>query len=166
MKLQTERLLLETFTIELIDGAIAGDINKILSLGYKPSKEWPEPDLAEALPYFKQLITANGINGFNSWIIIDKQSKDIIGSIGFIGNPDEKGRIEIGFGIITSKRKQNYCCEAGKCLINWAFQQPAVKEIIAKCDSTNLASVKTLKKLGFIKTDASDSQTIWVYYNI
>jgi len=163
MKIETERLLLEPFTIELIDGAVTGDINKIISLGYNPSDEWPEPDLAEALPYFKQLLITNGINGFNSWIIIDKKSKNIIGSMGFIGNPDDKGCIEIGFGIIPSKRKQNYCFEAGKSLINWAFKKPGVKQIIAKCDSNNLASVKTLEKLGFIKTNISDSQILWIY---
>jgi len=163
MNIETERLLVEPFSIELIDGAVAKDRNKILSLGYNFSEEWPEPDLAEALPHFKQLIAANGINGFNSWIIIDKKSKDIIGSIGFIGNPDDKGRIEIGFGIIPSKRKQNYCFEAGKSLITWAFKQPDVKEITAKCDGNNLASVKTLEKLGFIKTNISGSQILWFY---
>ena len=53
--------------------------------------------LYEALPFFRELLVKNGYAGFDSWIMVDKATRDIVGGIGFLGDPDPEGRIEIGF---------------------------------------------------------------------
>jgi RimJ/RimL family protein N-acetyltransferase len=155
-------LLLETFTEDLIAAALDNNRDALVSLGYKHSDEWPDAELRDALPHFKKLIDMNGINGFNAWIIVDRAAKDIVGSIGFIGNPDTEGYVEIGFGIIPSKRRMNYCFEAGECLIDWALEQTGVSGIIAKCDTGNYASIKVLQKLGFVRVKEEGAQIVWV----
>jgi ribosomal-protein-alanine N-acetyltransferase len=161
MKIETERLILEPFSIELIDAAMIKDYQRIESLGYKVSDEWPEDDLMEALPFFHNLIAENGINGFNSWIILRKELREIIGSAGFIGNPDPKGNVEIGFGIIPSRRKQGYCREAVNALINWAMNDSKVSCIKAQCEKSNQASKTVLAKLGFKEIKAEEGLIDW-----
>ena len=156
-KIITNRLILVPFTIELIDAAIANDKIEIQNIGFISNNEWPESDLIEALPFFRDLIIANGINGFNSWLVIEPTSYEIIGSAGFIGNPDDKGNIEIGFGIIPSKRRNGYCLEAVTGLIHWAFENDSVKTIIAHCNFDNENSEKVLIKCGFVKIGSVDN---------
>ncbi|HPG31012.1 MAG TPA: GNAT family N-acetyltransferase [bacterium] len=159
MKIQTKRLILEPLTIELIDAALSNNSKKIEELGYYVNSEWPENDLIDALPVFKELLMQNGINGFNNWVIT--LNKMIIGSAGFIGNPDENGETEIGFGIITSMRKKGYCFEAVSELINWAFHQNRVKSIKANCDETNSASISIIRKLGFSEGKRQNGLIEW-----
>ena len=162
MEIITERLRLKPFDIDLIDAALAGDTKKICSYGYIANEEWPEPDLIEALPIFKDLIIKNGVNGFNSWIITDKATNDIIGSLGFIGNPDENGNIEIGFGVIPSKRRLGYCVESVEALIKWAFEHDCINRIVAQCDCTNFPSKKILEKIGFAMISENEGLINWV----
>ena len=162
MILKTNRLLLETLTDDLIAAALENNRDTISGLGYNLPDGWPDAELRDALPHFKQLIDMNGINGFNAWIIVDRAAKDILGSIGFIGNPDDEGNVEIGFGIIPGKRRMNYCCEAGECLIDWVLAQTGVSGIIAKCDAGNCASIKVLQKLGFVRVNDEGDRIVWV----
>ncbi len=155
-KIITNRLLLIPFTTELIDAAIANDKIEMQNLGLLPTNEWPESDLIEALPFFRDLINANGINGFNSWLISEPTGREIIGSAGFIGNPDDNGNVEIGFGIVPSKRRNGYCSEAVSELIHWAFENDSVKAIIAHCNFDNEISEKVLIKCGFVKVGSVD----------
>jgi RimJ/RimL family protein N-acetyltransferase len=163
MKIRTERLILEPFTTNLIDFALAKNYSKIETLGYIATDEWPEKDLIEALPVFKKLIEENGKNGFNNWIIILKQNNKIIGSAGYIGNPDEFGNIEIGFGIIPSERRNGYCYEAVNELIKWALKQKNVFCIKASCEETNNSSKKMIQRLGFKEIKNVNGLIEWEY---
>jgi len=161
MKLETERLHIAPFTLELIHAASEKNISKIEALGFIVNAQWPEKDLQEALPFFKDLLIKNGINGFNSWIITQKDDNEIVGSIGFIGNPDENGNAEIGFGILPDKRRKGYCLESAKAMIKWAFSQKNVTCIKAQCEEGNLASKSVMEKIGFLKKDCKNGIIDW-----
>ncbi len=67
-----------------------------------------------------------------------KDTKEIVGGIGFFGNPDLDGMIEIGFAINESQRRKGYCFEAAQKLLNWSqimmrsnISQPDVNLIIS-----------------------------------
>lgn len=149
------------FTKDIIQAAIHQDKEKLSTLGIIPTNEWPEPDLIEALPYFNQQIIDNGITGYNSWLILDKHTNEIIGSLGFINEPDINGSIEIGFGIIPSKRRQGYCEEAANALIQWVKNKQEVKIITAQCNEDNEKSKSLLKKIGFKEKCREDSLLKW-----
>lgn len=59
MKLETNRLLLKTLDLNLIEAAAQRDTQAIEALGYKTNGEWPGPDFFEALPYFRELLIKN-----------------------------------------------------------------------------------------------------------
>jgi len=159
--IETERTKIETFTLELIDAALSGNADELARLGYHGNGEWPEPDLLEALPVFRELIVENGINGFNSWLISDKKNGRIFGSIGFIGNPDETGGAEIGFGIVPGQRRKGYCLEALGALVEWAKSSKTLNHIKAQCEPANEASKKILEKSGFKMTGSIDELYQW-----
>ncbi|MCQ6559855.1 GNAT family N-acetyltransferase [Paenibacillus mendelii] len=164
MKLETNRLLLVTLDLSLIDAAAQRDVRAIEALGYKTNGEWPGPDFSEALPYFREmLITNNGTRGFDSWIIVAKETQEIVGGIGFLGDPDPDGSIEIGFAINEIYRRKGYCYEASQQLLNWASNQNSVKCITARCERDNISSKHVLEKLGF-QIDRQDSELFyWTY---
>lgn len=156
MDIITGRLRIIPFTVEIIQSAMKQDSARFVEMGMVPTDEWPEPDLLEALPYFERQILEQGVTGYNSWLILDRWTSAIIGSIGFISEPDINGSVEIGFGIIPSKRRKGYCEEAARALIDWAVAQKKVRMITAQCDLNNVPCIQLLTKMGFEKT-AGDS---------
>ncbi|MDF2663997.1 MAG: acetyltransferase [Paenibacillus sp.] len=164
IQLETSRLLLKTLDLELIEAAARRDTRAIEALGYKTDGEWPGPDFYEALPYFRELLIKNGgTKGFDSWIIAAKESREIVGGIGFIGDPDPDGSIEIGFAINESHQRKGYCHEAAQALINWAWNQASVASIVARCEPDNIASKRVLEKLGFQMDHSDEPLLYWKY---
>jgi RimJ/RimL family protein N-acetyltransferase len=117
--------------------------------------------LLAAVPYSKSHILNNGLDGFNAWIILNKETFELIGSLGFTGRPDNNGNIEIGFGVIPGKRNKGYCYESTVCLIDWAFKNSRVNSILAKCDSGNIQSKSIFNKLGFNMIGNEENIIIW-----
>lgn len=164
MKLETDRLYLITLDMDLIEAAARRDGQAIEALGYKTNGEWPGADFYEALPYFRELlIKNNGTRGFDSWIIVTKDNQEIVGGIGFLGDPDSDGAIEIGFATNPSHLRKGYCFEAALKLLDWASSQDEIKMINARCEQGNTASRNVLEKLGF-QLDRSDSEFIYWKY--
>lgn len=165
MKLETNRLLLKTLDLNLIELAARRDKQAMEALGYKTNGEWPGPDFFEAIPYFREiLIKNNGTKGFDSWIIVDKETQEIVGGIGFFGDPDPNGIIEIGFATNESHLRKGYCFEAAQKLLDWALTQDAVKCITARCETDNISSKNVLVKLGF-QIEHSDAELhYWKYH--
>ena len=159
MKLITERTILFPVDIEMLNAISDGTFNQCSA--YHHNEEWPENDLKEALPVFIELLKENGNDGFNMWLIINKEDNQIIGSAGYIEKPDNEGNIEIGFGIIPSKREKGFCYEAVKALLQWGLSHDKVSSIIARCDKSNIASTKTIMKLGFEYLNEKDDLLIW-----
>ena len=167
MKLETNRLILKTVDLNLIEAAAQRNTQVIEALGYKTNGEWPGHDFFEALPYFRELLLKNnGTKGFDSWIIVSKNHNEIVGGIGFFGNPDPNGMIEIGFATNKSHCRKGYCFEAAQKLLEWASSQDSVKYIRARCEADNTASKKVLTKLGF-QIDYRDTELIyWKYRRV
>ncbi|MED4731936.1 GNAT family N-acetyltransferase [Aneurinibacillus migulanus] len=164
MNLETKRLLLKTLDLDLIEAAAKRDTQAIEALGYKTNGEWPGPDFFEALPYFRELlIKNNGTKGFDSWIIVAKDTQEIVGGIGFLGDPDPDGIIEMGFATNESHRRKGYCFEAAQKLLQWAVNQDAVKCITARCEPDNIGSKNVLMKLEF-QIDHRDAELIYWKY--
>jgi RimJ/RimL family protein N-acetyltransferase len=159
MKLITDRTILIPVDTEIMN-ALSGGVPVQLS-GYEPHKEWPEDDLKEAFPVFEELVKKNGKDGFNLWLIIEKESNLILGSAGYMGRPNNKGNIEIGFGIIPVRRKKGFCSESVKALLKWGLSHDDVNGIIARCDKSNIASRKTILKLGFEYLHEKDDLLVW-----
>jgi len=98
---------------------------------------------------------------FTSWEIILKKENRIIGGLCFKGNPDEKGRVEIAYGMQDEYRCKGYMTEAVKELINWAFTQEKVLSVIAETEKDNLPSHRVLEKVGMQKYQENEKMFWW-----
>ena len=71
------------------------------------------------------------------------------GLIGFKGLPDQNGEVEVGYGIDPEFQNFGYTTEALEGLIQWAFDDPRCRRIIApETQRSNPASNRVLEKVG------------------
>jgi len=159
--LETNRLTLIPFSLDLKMAAITekATLGEMLGVGVPDS--WPGPDLAEALPVFVKNMEKDPSGPVWDWLIIHKTDKVLIGDIGFMGGPDEEGTVEIGYSIVPEYRNQGYATEAVNSLIHWAFQKQEIKVITAKTLKDNTASIKVLMKAGMNCLGLEDNWLIW-----
>jgi len=97
------------------------------------------------------------------WVIIAADSNYLIGDLCFIGEPNEEGEIEIGYGIYEAFRNQGYMKEAINGMIQWASKQNRVKSIVAHTTKSNQASFILLQKNNFVKIEELEFLYKWQY---
>lgn len=103
--------------------------------------------------------------GFESWMIIKKDTLKIIGDLGFKGFNHQQGSIDLGYGIIKEKRQKGYAFEAVNELILWALSNDIVKEITASCLLENQSSINLLNKFNFKQLSQDNSMVYWSLTN-
>ena len=64
----------------------------------------------------------------------------------------DDGLVEIGYGIYPEYEGQGFMTEAVTAVVKWAANQPCVNRIEAEAEEDNFASIRVLKKAGFIPT--------------
>lgn len=161
-KITTERLYLIPFTIPIAQEVLNQQYTILSDMGLNLSQGWPDEDMMETLPRIvTNLELVEEPSGFESWLIVEKESKAIIGDIGFKGKPDPEGSVDLGYGIVDAARRKGYAIEAGAALIKWAFKQQQVKVITARCMHVNEGSTKTLERLGFYQKVIKEEMVHW-----
>jgi RimJ/RimL family protein N-acetyltransferase len=166
--LETSRLYIKPLTYSQLLQYIKNDNSLEAELKLLPSARVISPELMEAL---KQTIIPNvvyAISRFDKnylfstlWTMISKEGNKMIGDLCFVGDPDEKGEIEIGYGTYELHRNNGLMTEAVGAIIEWAKSHPLVKAIIASTDKINIASSKVLEKNHFIKSGETKDQYQW-----
>lgn len=155
--------MLIPYTIQICQNLLNNDFSDLAKMGLERGKSWPDQDVIETLPkIINNLAQVEAPTGFESWMIIKNDTKEIIGDVGFKGFNLKEQNIDLGYGIIKEERKNGYAKEAATALINWAFSTRMIKEITAKCAIDNLGSIQLLKKLGFMERDKDDEMLFWV----
>lgn len=162
MKLQTERLLLIPYTKQICIDILASNFSNLYHMGLTKGISWPDNDVLETLPkIINNLSLVEAPTGFESWMIIKNDTKEIIGEAGFKGYNSKGQNIDIGYGIIKEERGKGYAKEAATALIEWAFSNEKVTEITAECEFDNFNSIHLLQKLNFEEIKRQDSRIYW-----
>ncbi|MBC8986743.1 GNAT family N-acetyltransferase [Pedobacter sp. N36a] len=161
-KITTQRLYLLPFTLLMAREIMDSQFTSLTAVGVKPGTGWPDEELMECLPrIIKNLEKVPEPSGFESWMIIDKDRKSVIGDAGFKGLPNAEGIVDLGYAIVAAERRKGYAAEAAEGLIKWAFKQPEVKMITALCQHVNVGSTKTLTNLGFYQKFVKEELIHW-----
>jgi ribosomal-protein-alanine N-acetyltransferase len=87
--------------------------------------------------------------GWGMFMIVLRETGEVIGDIGFHGPPDETGTVEIGYGIVEQYRGRGLTAESAVALCGLAWSRPEVTRIIAQTDLDNAASAGVLRHAGF-----------------
>lgn len=161
--LETERLKLIPLDIQNFKWSIEDRRKMERNLGVEITDTELEEPVKEAMRTSLKMVLENKKDylWFTSWEIILKKENRIIGGLCFKGSPDEKGRVEIGYGMQDKYRCKGYMTEAVKELINWAFSFKHVTEVIAEIEKDNLPSYRVLEKAGMEKYKENEKMFWW-----
>ena len=159
--LETPRLKLLPFTLELKQVTLSERARLPELLGVAVPDAWPGADLLEALPHFIEAMEQEPTRQVWDGIILHKADQVAIGGIGFHGPPDEAGRVEIGYNIIPDYEGQGYATEMARRVIDWAFQTPGIQVITAECLDDNIGSIRVLEIVGMCRLAAEGNKLKW-----
>ncbi len=163
-KITTERLLLQPLTHDQLLQYTKNDGSLEAALQINPSERTISADLQEAL---EQTILPNVADPRNNyvfntlWTIILKSENTMVGDLCFVGEPNAAGEIEIGYGTYEKYRKKGLMTEAVGAMIEWAKQQPGVRDIIASTEKNNPASSAVLVKNKFVNDGETERLLQW-----
>ena len=152
-ELQTPRLRLIPATVVLARAEIESRPLFAELLGATIPDNWPPEMLADALPFFLQMLEERpNPPGWWSWYGLRTGAPDkapiLIASGGFMGWAAD-GFPEIGYSVLPEFQRQGYATEMMDALIDWALAQPGTRGVVAEADKDNVASVRLLEKRGF-----------------
>ncbi|AIR99339.1 GNAT family N-acetyltransferase [Streptomyces glaucescens] len=136
----TERLLLRSWT--------PGEAAAVL--GESRSARWADDFPAEGDRVIAGLLGRHPawLDAYGHRLIIERTGGLVVGSIGLFWPPSE-GVVEIGYGIVPSRRGRGYAPEATKALAEFALAAPEVHTVTAGVELSNPPSVRVLEKAGF-----------------
>jgi RimJ/RimL family protein N-acetyltransferase len=160
-ELETQRLRLIPFTLELKKVTLAERARLPEMLGVAIPDAWPGADMLEALPFFIEVMEKDPAGLVWDGIIVHKADQVVIGGIGFHGPPDEAGRVEIGYNIIPAYEGKGYATEMARRVIEWAFQTPGIQVITAECLDDNIGSIRVLEKIGMHRLAPEGNKLKW-----
>lgn len=136
------------------DRAVAG-----ARIGAPLAPGWPLADLLDVLPM--QAAADPEGEPFGIWVMIEVRTGLVVGDIGFMGPPDGAGAVEVGYSVVPDRRRRGYAGEALAALVAWVLRQPGAATVIARSSTGNEASVRTLRRAGFVVTDDADGTLAW-----
>ncbi|MGW0752951.1 GNAT family N-acetyltransferase [Streptomyces sp. NPDC002587] len=148
-ELTTERLVLRAWT--------AAEVAAVLACagGTRPA-DWAGDFPSEGDSVIASLLGENPawLCTYGHRLIIERDSGLVIGSAGLFWPPTE-GVIELGYGVVASRRGRGYATEATRALAAFALTAPAVHTVAVGVELSNPASVRVLEKAGFERCNST-----------
>jgi RimJ/RimL family protein N-acetyltransferase len=113
--------------------------------------QMPPRDRAEVSPAWLALLDASSaidpwIHGF---VMVFRETGNVIGRCGFKGPPDADGIVEIAYGVDAEHQGKGFATEAAAALVNYAFEQGQARIARAHTLPEVNASTRVLTKCGF-----------------
>jgi RimJ/RimL family protein N-acetyltransferase len=150
--LMTERLELRPITLELVEAVMTdrrADAARLV--GATVPMKWPGRALIErAFSASLDHVRANPeVRLWGDRLMITRDDQRLVGSVVFHGAPDERGEVEVGYGVEESSQGRGYGSEATCAMIDWALAQPGVVRVTATTLPWHKASIRVLQRAGF-----------------
>jgi len=151
--IETDRLILKPLDYSQLIKYIKCDSSLEKELHLNETSRTISPELKEAL---EQTILPNVADETKNylystlWTAISKAENKMVGDLCIIGEPNEDGEIEIGYGTYEEFQNKGFMTEIVSGIVSWAKTQPGVKSICASTDKSNIASYTVLEKNGFV----------------
>jgi RimJ/RimL family protein N-acetyltransferase len=162
--LETKRLIIHPLTYTQLVKYTKCDNSLEEELNLNKTCRTILPELKEAL---EQTILPNVADTTKNylystlWTAISKAENKMIGDLCIVGEPNEYGEIEIGYGTYEEFQGMGYMTEIVGGIIEWAKKQAIVKSITASTDKTNTASFKVLQNNNFSKVGENETNFFW-----
>ncbi|PRY04296.1 ribosomal-protein-alanine N-acetyltransferase [Pontibacter ummariensis] len=158
----TDRLILIPFSINTAVSILEQNPEIFAGLGLQQTSLWPDQEAIETLPkIIRNLELVGDPTGFESWMVVLKSDKTVIGDAGFKGRPNKAGEVDLGYAIIEQEQRKGYGMEVARALTEWALEQQKVNSVTAKCFIGNTGSARILQKLGMTETHRDEEMIYW-----
>jgi RimJ/RimL family protein N-acetyltransferase len=147
--IRTDRLVLAPVSREVAEAVVAGDLSAV-----DAAEGWPHDDTLDGLKMALDLGHAPG------WFV--ELDGVVIGDCGIHRDPDERGEVEIGFGLAAPYRGRGFGGEVVGGLSRWLLEQPGVRRVCARVLLENQPSQRVLQRSGFTVEFADRHQARYV----
>jgi len=144
-RLETDRLVVRRLTID--DAAFMLDLlNQPSFHRFIGDRGVRTPD--EARTYIEdRAIAGYEKNGFGPFAVELKKDGSVIGIVSLLDR-DELEDVDIGFAFLPAHWRRGFALEASRAVMEYAFSELGLDRIIAVTQTDNIASIKTLEKMG------------------
>ncbi|MBI5352072.1 MAG: GNAT family N-acetyltransferase [Chloroflexi bacterium] len=148
MLLQTQRLILRNFKDCDLDIFVSyrndPEVAKYQGWGLPYPREKGEKFITSMKDKFA-LKQADWIQ----YAIALKDTDELIGDLGCYVRKDDARQAKIGYTIASKHWRKGYATEVIPFILEYLFEDMDMHRVAADCDSENVASYRTLEKLGF-----------------
>lgn len=162
LRLSTDRLLLIPATLDHLAAELESPMQLALLIQAEVPREWPpgQYDRSAQEFFYSLLERDNNANvGWYTWYAITyRPPSTVIAAGGFLGPPNDRGVVEIGYSVMPAWRHQGFAAEMVRALTAHAFGDPRVQKIIAHTASENQASSRVLLRTGFEMSNDTNDQ--------
>lgn len=87
-----------------------------------------------------------------SWVMTLKDSREVIGWIGFGGSSSPVGEVDFAYAVAPPYRNRGYGSEAIAGVVDFCFNTLGVRSVWAECAAGNTASAAAIQKAGLSPT--------------
>ena len=146
--LETQRLILRPMNM--------GDAEDIFEYSQDPQVSqhvlWDaHASIAESKAYLRYILRQYRNNEPSSWGIVLKQSKKLIGTIGYMWWNQQNRASEVGYSLSRAYWNHGYMTEALRATLSFGFEQMHLYRIEAQHEVDNPASGRVMEKVGMQK---------------
>ncbi len=160
--IRTARLELVPLTVPFIDALIRGDLNAAARKIGAGVSHWLAIESAHLVQLHLAQLTADAagleIPGRVMVLVPPTRRRRVIGSIGFHGPPDERGRLELGYTVDPAYRRQGYAAEAVTALFDWAATRYGIRRFLVSVPSSHERAGRVPIEIWFSETESRSDQ--------
>jgi len=111
---------------------------------------------------------------YADYAVVEKNSGEFVGSVGIVpalvpwgalkGNPSDSllsPEIGLFWGIMPDSRRRGFASEAAGALLDYLFDDLGARQVVATTERDNIASRRTMQKLGMRLFASSDAEPRW-----
>jgi RimJ/RimL family protein N-acetyltransferase len=138
----TPRLALVPAPSEIVRAVLAGDLSTLAH-----ADGWPHADTLDAMRVAPAI-----------WLVA--LDSVVIGECGTVGQIDDAGDVEIGYGLAAEHRGLGYGTELVHALSQWLLRQQRVARVLAAAEAGNAPSRRALERAGFV-LERSEGDRVW-----
>lgn len=109
----------------------------------------PLPNREAAAELQREIAGGNESDQMYKWGLALRDSNTIVGTTTLFNLNLDNGRAEIGYALGQAYWGKGYMNEALKALLSYAFEVMDLRRLEADVDPRNVASIRTLERLGF-----------------
>lgn len=145
----------------LLDAALAGDAALARALGHDVVPGWVT--FTGALRPTRDAVAGRSTAWtWGTRLFVAGDPPELVGWGGFKGPPRD-GAVEVGYEIAEARRGRGLATEATRAMVEEAFAQEGVAEVIAHTLPERNASVRVLEKTGFAFAGEADEdgERVW-----